>query len=246
LNAQENAHKLDTKFLIWISKIILASDANPKDSKAQGRSQQMLDYLFFWYARFKNIDPNDQTEKTSFSSQIIEQCRKNPDLSSPGGIFSELVHEPDPENKIYFHTIRINEYAYTFAQSLDIWYLKTYAPDIRILYDLTKNYHCSARLSKITNDEIRKTNDPSRKKDFQAALTTYIIKLNEESENANKALQNTIEAIEKKEENTKGMPLTEKIIRELEKPVIFFSPLSDRKEESRLGGEIAPSDKQKK
>jgi hypothetical protein len=161
LNARQNGQKGKKEFLAWVKEIITSKPGLP--------SERMSEYLYFWYARLKG---DQALPHESFLTQFKEQCDKGPDPFGEGGILAELVHEPGPGEP--FHKICVAGGSYTFAETLDIWFIKSFAPDVRTIQSLTKMHLRSTKISATINTAIRLAGDPGAKEQLQGILESYL------------------------------------------------------------------------
>ena len=137
------------------------------------------------------------------------------------------MKKPDPAGGTIFHTICVGEKekqrSYTFAQSLDVWYLYTHAPDIRILQSLTCNYLGAATISAIVNRYIRSYKIPEEEENaIKNAMDCYVYDINTAHEEATRALRHLI----KKLDNVDCKILAKRLKKTCQDKVVTFSPTS--------------------
>ena len=228
LNAEQNIKKGDKEFLEWVSHVILAPTKETGQPNETGKkhADKMIRYLFFWYSRHKEMESPSKQDFDRFSEELTRQCTDNSDLLAKGGLLEGLIQPPNPESGQYFHTIAVRDRSYTFAESLDVWHLKTHAPDIRILQDLTAQYLGSSTISTKINESIRSEESPEKKALLQASMTRFVNNLKKALETNTSLLRKELKEIDE--------PLAKEVKNTCKAQLKKQSPISGTHIKSRL------------
>jgi len=214
LNPKGNVLKLQTEFLTWVTATIMTRN----DKETMKNALTMSEYLYYWYERLKG------EEALSFSDFLLKFRQKSEHGFNPfevEGFLKGLVQE-EPEFGEPFRTICVQGRSYTFAESLDIWYIKTHAPDMRTEQCLGKIDARSARLSAMLNNSIRLTRKPEKKAAVQGILERYIGRLEQVTKEVTETMIREVEL----EDNS----LSKRLEKECKTAVAFFSPSGGQKE----------------
>ena len=183
LNAEQNAKKNGKEFLEWLKEIIITRTSE----KAVRYSNHMSEYLYYWYELFKE---KQALSYSDFLQIFTEQCEQELNPFETDGILEGLIQKPESSQPL--RKICIKKGSYTFAESLNIWYIKTHSPDIRTASSLGIVDLRSTQITTKINNAIRLAGDPEEKKRLQNILENYLYKIDKASKEITAA---TIEQI---------------------------------------------------
>ena len=211
LAAGENAKKGDKEFLTWLKEVI----TDRRGEKSIRHSDRMLHYLHYWHSLHKG---EQALSWSNFSDAFIRQCAEQQDPFGQGGVLEGLVQAPPNQT---FRKICVEKGSYTFAESINVWLMKTQASDIRAMHRIHIASERIAEVFTCISAHIRSSTNSEEIDRLKAIQNTVISQLDERS---NQITRETVDAV-----RLINPQLSEELRQLCETAVLFMSPSGTEK-----------------